>query len=174
MRLTLPAKRVRELFAAARKKAPAIIFIDELDAIGSKRSAKDQHFIKQTLNQLLVELDGFQQAEGVIIIAATNIPESLDPALTRPGRFDRKVFVGLPDVRGRIAIFNHHARNVPLADDVDPSVIARGTPGMSGADLENLVNQAAVKAAREGKKEVNIHHFEWAKGTPEIQAAADM
>ncbi|WVN89778.1 uncharacterized protein L203_105008 [Cryptococcus depauperatus CBS 7841] len=157
------AKRVRELFAAARKKAPAIIFIDELDAIGSKRSAKDQHYMKQTLNQLLVELDGFEQSEGVIIIAATNFPESLDKALTRPGRFDRHVVVGLPDVRGRIEILKHHMSEVKFDVDVDPSIIARGCPGMSGADLQNLVNQAAVKASRDGEKKVQLKHFEWAK-----------
>ncbi|WVR08714.1 hypothetical protein IAU60_005772 [Kwoniella sp. DSM 27419] len=157
------AKRVRELFAAARKKAPAIVFIDELDAIGSKRSAKDQHYMKQTLNQLLVELDGFEQSEGVIIIAATNFPESLDKALTRPGRFDRHVVVGLPDVRGRVAILKHHMGEVQFDIDVDPSIIARGCPGMSGADLQNLVNQAAVKASREGSKHVGLRHFEWAK-----------
>ncbi|WVQ63577.1 uncharacterized protein L199_001730 [Kwoniella botswanensis] len=157
------AKRVRELFAAARKKAPAIVFIDELDAIGSKRSAKDQHYMKQTLNQLLVELDGFEQSEGVIIIAATNFPESLDKALTRPGRFDRHVVVGLPDVRGRIEILKHHMGEVAFDVDVDPSIIARGCPGMSGADLQNLVNQAAVKASREGAKTVGLKHFEWAK-----------
>ncbi|WWC65284.1 uncharacterized protein I303_107901 [Kwoniella dejecticola CBS 10117] len=157
------AKRVRELFAAARKKAPAIVFIDELDAIGSKRSAKDQHYMKQTLNQLLVELDGFEQSEGVIIIAATNFPESLDKALTRPGRFDRHVVVGLPDVRGRIEILKHHMGEVAFDVDVDASIIARGCPGMSGADLQNLVNQAAVKASREGAKTVGLRHFEWAK-----------
>ncbi|KAL7422934.1 i-AAA protease yme1 [Cryptotrichosporon argae] len=157
------AKRVRELFAAARKKAPAIVFIDELDAIGSKRSAKDQHYMKQTLNQLLVELDGFEQTEGVIIIAATNFPESLDKALTRPGRFDRHVVVGLPDVRGRIEILKHHMGEVAFDVEVDPSIIARGCPGMSGADLQNLVNQAAVKASREGAAAVGLKHFEWAK-----------
>ncbi|ORX40819.1 peptidase family M41-domain-containing protein [Kockovaella imperatae] len=157
------AKRVRELFATARKKSPAIIFIDELDAIGSKRSAKDQHYMKQTLNQLLVELDGFEQSEGVIIIAATNFPESLDKALTRPGRFDRHVVVGLPDVRGRIEILKHHMGEVQYDVEVDPSIIARGCPGMSGADLQNLVNQAAVKASREGSTTVQLKHFEWAK-----------
>ncbi|GMK56466.1 hypothetical protein CspeluHIS016_0303060 [Cutaneotrichosporon spelunceum] len=157
------AKRVRELFAAARKKAPAIVFIDELDAIGSKRSSKDQHYMKQTLNQLLVELDGFEQSEGVIIIAATNFPQSLDKALTRPGRFDRHVVVPLPDVRGRIEILRHHMGNIKVAPDVDAAVIARGTPGMSGADLSNLVNQAAVKAARSNGKAVTRDDFEWAK-----------
>lgn len=155
---------MRELFAAARKKAPAIVFIDELDAIGSKRSSKDQHYMKQTLNQLLVELDGFEQSEGVIIIAATNFPQSLDKALTRPGRFDRHVVVPLPDVRGRIEILKHHMKGVTLAPNVDPKIIARGTPGMSGADLSNLVNQAAVKAARHGAPAVGLSHFEWAKG----------
>jgi ATP-dependent metalloprotease len=155
---------VRELFAAARKKAPAIVFIDELDAIGSKRSSKDQHYMKQTLNQLLVELDGFEQSEGVIIIAATNFPQSLDKALTRPGRFDRHVVVPLPDVRGRIEILKHHMNKIKLAHGVDPAVIARGTPGMSGADLSNLVNQAAVKAARHNGKSVTLDDFEWAKG----------
>ncbi|EIW66253.1 hypothetical protein TREMEDRAFT_35079 [Tremella mesenterica DSM 1558] len=157
------AKRVRELFAAARKKAPAIVFIDELDAIGSKRSAKDQHYMKQTLNQLLVELDGFESSEGVIIIGATNFPESLDKALTRPGRFDRHVVVPLPDVRGRIEILKHHMSEVQFDVDVDPSIIARGTPGMSGADLQNLVNQAAVKASKDGASHVQLKHFEWAK-----------
>ncbi|TXT05976.1 hypothetical protein VHUM_03737 [Vanrija humicola] len=157
------AKRVRELFKAARNKAPAIIFIDELDAIGSKRNSKDQQYLRQTLNQLLVELDGFQQSEGVIIIAATNIPQSLDPALTRPGRFDRHVVVPLPDVRGRIAILKHHMTDIAIDPSVDPSVIARGTPGMSGADLQNLCNQAAIKASRDGADKVNLQHFEWAK-----------
>ncbi|KAL1412420.1 i-AAA protease yme1 [Vanrija albida] len=157
------AKRVRELFKAARTKAPAIIFIDELDAIGSKRNSKDQQYLRQTLNQLLVELDGFQQSEGVIIIAATNIPQSLDPALTRPGRFDRHVVVPLPDVRGRIAILKHHMGDIAIDPSVDPSVIARGTPGMSGADLQNLCNQAAIKASRDGADTVNLNHFEWAK-----------
>lgn len=157
------AKRVRELFKAARAKAPAIIFIDELDAIGSKRNSKDQQYLRQTLNQLLVELDGFQQSEGVIIIAATNIPQSLDPALTRPGRFDRHVVVPLPDVRGRMAILKHHMADIAIDPEVDASVIARGTPGMSGADLQNLCNQAAIKASRDGAERVNLQHFEWAK-----------
>ncbi|ORY28044.1 P-loop containing nucleoside triphosphate hydrolase protein [Naematelia encephala] len=162
------AKRIRELFAAAKKKAPAIVFIDELDALGSKRGARDLSYMKQTLNQLLVELDGFEGSEGVIIVAATNFPQSLDPALTRPGRFDRHVNVGLPDVRGRVAILKYHMSNVQYDTDVDPTVIARGTPGMSGADLQNLVNQAAVKASREGSTSVQLKHFEWAKGKPQI------
>lgn len=157
------SKRIRELFAAAKKKSPAIVFIDELDAIGSKRTARDQQYMKQTLNQLLVELDGFEQSEGVIIIAATNFPESLDKALTRPGRFDRHVVVGLPDMRGRVEILKHHMADVQYDVDVDASIIARGTPGMSGADLKNLVNEAAVKAARDGETKVKLGHFEWAK-----------
>ncbi|OJT06135.1 Mitochondrial inner membrane i-AAA protease supercomplex subunit YME1 [Trametes pubescens] len=157
------AKRVRELFAAARKKQPAIIFIDELDAIGGKRSSRDQHYMKQTLNQLLVEMDGFLQNEGIIVIAATNFPETLDPALVRPGRFDKHVAVPLPDVRGRVQILQHHMTNVTTAPEVDTMVLARGTVGFSGADLQNLVNQAAVKAARDGAKAVDFKHFEWAK-----------
>ncbi|KAF6765201.1 ATP-dependent peptidase [Ephemerocybe angulata] len=157
------AKRVRELFAAARKKAPAIIFIDELDAVGGKRSSRDQQYMKQTLNQLLVEMDGFQQSEAVIVIAATNFPESLDQALVRPGRFDRHVTVPLPDVRGRAQILMHHMRNVTTAPDVDPKILARGTPGFSGADLQNMVNQAAIQASKERATAVNLKHFEWAK-----------
>ncbi|KAG9031724.1 hypothetical protein FRB95_002397 [Tulasnella sp. JGI-2019a] len=157
------AKRVRELFAAARKKQPAIIFIDELDAIGSKRSAKDQHYMKQTLNQLLVELDGFKESEGVIVIAATNFPQSLDQALVRPGRFDKKVIVPLPDVKGRAQILIHHMRDILSDITVDPTIIARGTTGFSGADLQNLVNQAAIQASRERAKHVTLKHFEWAK-----------
>ncbi|KAK0503259.1 ATP-dependent peptidase [Armillaria luteobubalina] len=157
------AKRVRDLFAAARKKEPAIIFIDELDAVGGKRNARDQQYMKQTLNQLLVEMDGFQQSQGVIVIAATNFPQSLDPALVRPGRFDRHIAVPLPDIRGRAQILQHHMRNVSTAKDADPKVLARGTPGFSGADLQNMVNQAAIQAAKERAKEVSLSHFEWAK-----------
>ncbi|KAF9464699.1 ATP-dependent peptidase [Collybia nuda] len=157
------AKRVRELFAAARKKEPAIIFIDELDAVGGKRSSRDQQYMKQTLNQLLVEMDGFQQTEGVIVIAATNFPESLDQALVRPGRFDRIIAVPLPDIRGRVQILQHHMRGVTTSKDVDPKVIARGTPGFSGADLQNMVNQAAIQASKERAVEVSLKHFEWAK-----------
>ncbi|AOA65079.1 Mitochondrial inner membrane i-AAA protease complex subunit [Komagataella phaffii CBS 7435] len=157
------AKRVRELFADARAKSPAIIFIDELDAIGGKRNPKDQAHAKQTLNQLLVELDGFSQTEGIIIIGATNFPESLDKALTRPGRFDKIVNVSLPDVRGRIAILKHHMKNVQMSKDVDPSLIARGTPGFSGAELMNVVNQAAVYASQQNASAVNMQHLEWAK-----------
>ena len=157
------AKRVRDLFSQARNKAPAIIFIDELDAVGGKRNARDPAYAKQTLNQLLTELDGFSPSTGVILIAATNYPESLDKALTRPGRFDRHVNVPLPDVRGRIEILKHHMKNVPVAADVDATNIARATSGMSGADLENLVNQAAVNASRLKYKKVNAQNFEWAK-----------
>lgn len=157
------AKRIRELFTQAREKSPAIIFIDELDAIGGKRNPKDQAYAKQTLNQLLVELDGFSQLEGIIIIGATNFPESLDKALTRPGRFDKEVVVELPDVRGRVDILKHHMKNVETADNVDPSVIARGTPGLSGAELMNLVNQAAVHASQLSAPAVDMNHFEWAK-----------
>ncbi|CAG8446501.1 14522_t:CDS:10 [Ambispora leptoticha] len=157
------ARRVRELFAAARRKAPSIVFIDELDAIGSKRNPKDQTYMKQTLNQLLVDLDGFSQTEGVIFIAATNFPELLDKALVRPGRFDRHVAVPLPDVRGRMQILRHHLKDVQLAKDVDISVIARGSPGFSGADLANLVNQAAIQASRDGAREVTMMHMEHAK-----------
>ncbi|KAI9594315.1 peptidase family M41-domain-containing protein [Syncephalis fuscata] len=157
------ARRVRELFAAARRKAPSIIFIDELDAIGGKRNPKDQTYMKQTLNQLLVEMDGFSQTEGVIVMAATNFPELLDKALVRPGRFDRHVPVPLPDVRGRIQILSLHTKNILIADDVNLSILARGTPGFSGADLSNLVNIAAIQAAREGNRKVTMHHFEFAK-----------
>ncbi|KIW59073.1 hypothetical protein PV05_03551 [Exophiala xenobiotica] len=157
------AKRVRDLFSQARNKAPAIIFIDELDAVGGKRNARDPAYAKQTLNQLLTELDGFSPSTGVILIAATNYPESLDKALTRPGRFDRHVTVPLPDVRGRIEILKHHMRNMPIAADVDATNLARATSGMSGAELENLCNQAAVNASRLKYKKVNAQNFEWAK-----------
>lgn len=157
------AKRVRELFTQARAHSPAIIFIDELDAIGGKRNPRDQAYAKQTLNQLLVELDGFSQTSGIIIIGATNFPESLDKALTRPGRFDKIVNVDLPDVRGRADILKHHMKNVEVAKDVDPTIIARGTPGLSGAELMNLVNQAAVYASQQNALSVDMNHFEWAK-----------
>jgi len=157
------AKRVRELFSAARAKAPAIVFIDELDAIGSKRNERDAAYVKQTLNQLLTDLDGFDQNSGVIFLAATNFPELLDKALTRPGRFDRRVAVPLPDVRGRIAILKHHIRNMQLGTDVDASVIARGTPGFSGAELENLANQAAVHASKRKASKISMEDFDWAK-----------
>ncbi|KAJ5183666.1 ATPase AAA-type core [Penicillium capsulatum] len=157
------AKRVRDLFAQARGKAPAIIFIDELDAIGGKRNERDAAYVKQTLNQLLTELDGFSQSENVIILAATNYPQLLDKALTRPGRFDRRVVVGLPDVRGRMDILRHHAKGVRVSNDVDFELIARGTPGFSGAELESLVNEAAVHATREHKTNVGTMDFDWAK-----------
>jgi len=157
------AKRVRDLFATARKKQPAIIFIDELDAIGGKRSNRDQHYLKQTLNQLLVEMDGFLQSDGVIVIAATNFPESLDQALVRPGRFDRVIAVPLPDVRGRAQILQQYMKEVVTDPEVDPTIVARGTPGFSGADLQNMVNQAAIQASKESAKGVTLKHFEWAK-----------
>ncbi|KAI4721764.1 ATP-dependent metallopeptidase Hfl [Aureobasidium sp. EXF-10727] len=157
------AKRVRDLFTQARGKSPAIIFIDELDAIGSKRHERDAAYAKQTLNQLLTELDGFDQDTGVIIIGATNFPQSLDKALTRPGRFDRNVVVGLPDVRGRISILKHHLKNIRIDGEVDASVLARGTPGFSGAELENIVNQAAVRASKNKAKRVTMDDLTWAK-----------
>jgi len=160
------ASRVRDMFEQAKKHAPCIIFIDEIDAVGRHRGAglgggHDER--EQTLNQLLVEMDGFEGNEGVIIIAATNRPDVLDPALLRPGRFDRQVVVPLPDVRGREQILKVHMRKVPLSDDVKPSIIARGTPGFSGADLANLVNEAALFAARANKKVVGMEEFEHAK-----------
>jgi ATP-dependent metalloprotease len=157
------AKRVRDLFTAARSKSPAIIFIDELDAIGSKRHERDAAYAKQTLNQLLTELDGFDQNSGVIIIGATNFPQSLDKALTRPGRFDRNVVVPMPDVRGRIAILKHHLRNIRTDAAVDPAIIARGCPGFSGAELENVVNQAAIRASKNKAAKVTLEDLTWAK-----------
>jgi ATP-dependent metalloprotease len=157
------AKRVRELFSQARSKAPAIIFIDELDAIGARRNERDAAYVKQTLNQLLTELDGFSPSTGVIILGATNYPQLLDKALTRPGRFDRRVVVQLPDVRGRIDILKHHMKNIQIGTDVDATIIARGTPGFSGADLENLINQAAIRASRNQQKKVTALDFDWAK-----------
>lgn len=157
------AKRVRELFSQARAKSPAIIFIDELDAVGGKRSERDPSYAKQTLNQLLTELDGFSSSSGIILIGATNFPQSLDKALTRPGRFDRRVVVPLPDVRGRIDILKHHMKNVQISTDVDATIVGRGTPGFSGADLENLVNQAAIRAASLKLKKVGPREFDWAK-----------
>ncbi|KAK5131635.1 hypothetical protein LTR08_000762 [Meristemomyces frigidus] len=157
------AKRIRDLFAAAKGKSPAIIFIDELDAIGSKRNERDAAYSKQTLNQLLTELDGFDQNSGVIIIGATNLPQSLDKALTRPGRFDRVVTVTIPDVRGRMAILKHHLRNIKTASDVDPAEIARGCPGFSGAELENVVNQAAIHASKNKAAKVSLADLVWAK-----------
>ena len=160
------ASRVRDMFEQAKKQAPCIIFIDEIDAVGRHRGAglgggHDER--EQTLNQLLVEMDGFEANDGIILIAATNRPDVLDPALLRPGRFDRQLVVPLPDVRGREQIMKVHMRNVPAAEDVDPSVIARGTPGFCGADLENVVNEAALLAARSGKSAVEMADFEAAK-----------
>ena len=160
------ASRVRDMFETAKKHAPCIIFIDEIDAVGRHRGAglgggHDER--EQTLNQLLVEMDGFEGNEGVIVIAATNRPDVLDPALLRPGRFDRQVVVPLPDIRGREQILKVHVRKVPEAKDVNLSLIARGTPGFSGADLANLVNEAALFAARENCKQVDMSHFERAK-----------
>lgn len=157
------AKRVRDLFSAARGKSPAIIFIDELDAIGSKRHERDAAYAKQTLNQLLTELDGFDQDTGVIIIGATNFPQSLDKALTRPGRFDRNVTVPLPDVRGRMSILDYHLKSIRVDPEVDATVLARGTPGFSGAELENVVNQAAVRASKNKAKKVTMEDLTWAK-----------
>ncbi len=160
------ASRVRDMFEQAKKASPCIIFIDEIDAVGRQRGAglgggHDER--EQTLNQMLVEMDGFEGNEGIIVIAATNRPDVLDPALLRPGRFDRQVVVGLPDVRGREQILKVHMRKVPLGDDVEASLIARGTPGFSGADLANLVNEAALFAARGNKRVVSMVEFELAK-----------
>ncbi len=160
------ASRVRDLFEQGKKNAPCIIFIDEIDAVGRHRGAglgggHDER--EQTLNQLLVEMDGFESNEGVILMAATNRPDVLDPALLRPGRFDRRIVVGRPDVKGREAILKVHTKKTPLADDIDLSVIARGTPGFAGADLANLVNEAALLAARQGRKVVTQYDFEVAK-----------
>jgi cell division protease FtsH len=160
------ASRVRDLFEQGKKNAPCIIFIDEIDAVGRHRGAglgggHDER--EQTLNQLLVEMDGFESNEGVILVAATNRPDVLDPALLRPGRFDRRVVVGRPDVKGRELILKVHTKKTPLSDDVDLSVIARGTPGFAGADLANLVNEAALVAARQNRKVVTMYDFEVAK-----------
>ena len=160
------ASRVRDLFEQGKKNAPCIVFIDELDAVGRHRGAglgggHDER--EQTLNQLLVEMDGFESNEGVILVAATNRPDVLDPALLRPGRFDRRIMVNRPDVRGREGIFGVHTKKVPMSDDVDISVLARGTSGFSGADLENLVNEAALNAARYNQKTVQMADFEFAK-----------
>ncbi|CAO2655810.1 Nn.00g046130.m01.CDS01 [Neocucurbitaria sp. VM-36] len=157
------AKRVRELFTAARAKAPAIVFIDELDAVGGKRKSRDANYHRQTLNQLLNDLDGFDQSTGVIFIAATNHPELLDQALLRPGRFDRHVQVELPDVGGRLAILKYHTKKIRLSPEIDLSTIARGTPGFSGAELENLANSAAIRASKLQSKAVSIQDLEWAK-----------
>ncbi|KAJ3108961.1 hypothetical protein HDU97_009694 [Phlyctochytrium planicorne] len=157
------ARRIRELFTAAKAKAPCIVFIDEIDAVGSKRNSRDQSYMRQTLNQLLVELDGFSSNEGVIFIAATNTPEALDKALIRPGRFDRHVAVPLPDVQGRAKILQVHMKGVTVTSEVDTNTIARGTPGFSGADLSNLINQAAIRASKEMAPGVRNEDLEWAK-----------
>lgn len=156
------AKRVRELFTAAKSKSPAIIFIDELDAIGSRRSSRDAAYVKQTLNQLLTELDGFDQNSGIIIIAATNFPQMLDKALTRPGRFDRTVAVDLPDVRGRAGILKHHGKKIKYEESADLMAIAQLTTGMSGAELESIINQAAIRASKAKAKLVSQADFLWA------------
>src|SRR5246127_1088542 len=160
------ASRVRDLFEQGKKNAPCIIFIDEIDAVGRHRGAglgggHDER--EQTLNQLLVEMDGFESNDGVILVAATNRPDVLDPALLRPGRFDRRVVVGLPDVRGREEVLRVHVKKVPVADDVNLNVLARGTPGFSGADLANMVNEAALNGARLNRKQVTMYDFETAK-----------
>jgi cell division protease FtsH len=160
------ASRVRDMFEQAKRQSPCIVFIDEIDAVGRHRGAgmgggHDER--EQTLNQLLVEMDGFEDNEAIIIIAATNRPDVLDPALLRPGRFDRQVVVPLPDIRGREQILKVHMKKVPISEDVDPSLIARGTPGFSGADLANLVNEAALVAARTAKKLVGMEQMEFAK-----------
>ncbi|RUM42984.1 MAG: cell division protein FtsH, partial [Desulfurobacterium sp.] len=160
------ASRVRDLFEQAKKHAPCIVFIDEIDAVGRKRGAgftggHDER--EQTLNQLLVEMDGFESSEGIIVIAATNRPDILDPALLRPGRFDRQIYVPLPDVKGRLEILKIHTKDKPLADDVDLEVIARSTPGFSGADLANIVNEAALIAARKNHGKITMEDFEEAK-----------
>lgn len=157
------AKRVRDLFTAARSKSPAIIFIDELDAIGGKRNSRDSTYVKQTLNQLLTELDGFDQSSQVIIIAATNFPQLLDKALTRPGRFDRHVQVDLPDVRGRLAILKYHAKKIKLLEGLDMKELAQGTSGLSGAELENIVNSAAIHASKNKSSVVTMKDLVWAK-----------
>lgn len=156
------AKRVRELFAAAKAKSPSIIFIDELDAIGGKRNPRDQAHAKQTLNQLLTELDGFDQDTKIIIMGATNLPKLLDKALTRPGRFDRHVNVDLPDVRGRLAILKHHAKKLKCAPDVDMEAVAARSPGRSGAELQNMLNLAALRASRARATMVSKQDLDWA------------
>ena len=160
------ASRVRDLFAKAKKNAPCIVFIDELDAVGRHRGAgigsgHDER--EQTLNALLVEMDGFEPNKGIIVMSATNRPDVLDPALLRPGRFDRRIVVDRPDLKGREGIFKVHTKNVPLAKDVDIEVISRGTPGFSGANIANMVNEAALLAAKKGKSAVEQKDFEEAR-----------
>src|SRR5437899_7293293 len=167
------ASRVRDVFEQGKKHAPCIIFIDEIDAVGRLRGAglgggHDER--EQTLNQLLVEMDGFDTTEGVILIAATNRPDVLDPALLRPGRFDRQIVVNRPDLRGRAEILKVHTKKVPSAPDVELEKIARGTPGFSGADLDNLGNHAALCAPRQNKKEIDHAHLETAKDKVQMEA----
>jgi ATP-dependent metalloprotease len=157
------ARRVRDLFEAAKKKSPCIVFIDEIDAIGGSRSLKDQSAMKMTLNELLVQMDGFAENNGIIVIGATNFKKSLDQALIRPGRFDKHVNVPLPDVQGRKQILELYGKKTVMGDDVDLNVLARGTPGMSGAELFNLVNQAAIKASMDGLEGITHQALEWAK-----------
>ncbi len=157
------ARRVRDLFSEAKKRAPCIIFIDEVDAIGGSRQQRDQQNMKMTLNQLLVEMDGFEENNGVIVIAATNFPEGLDKALVRPGRFDKHVSVPLPDVRGRKQILTLYGNKIELSSDVDLDTVAQGTPGFTGADLSNLINQAAIKASMDGLSAVSSSILDWAK-----------
>ena len=159
----LGAKRIRELFEAAKQKSPSIIFIDEIDAVGGTRKLKDQSALKMTLNELLVQMDGFEENNGVIVIGATNFAESLDSALLRPGRFDKNVAVPLPDVGGRKEILDMYAAKTKVSEDVDLGVLARGTTGFSGADLYNLMNQAALKASVDGLDKITMEIFEWAK-----------
>ena len=157
------ARRVRELFQVAKAKGPSIIFIDEIEAVGGKRNSRDSSYHMQTLNQMLTEMDGFDQSSGVVVIGATNFPELLDKALMRPGRFDRQINIPLPDVRGRVDILKHYTRNMKIDGNVDQMKIARGTPGFSGADLENLINQAAVQASKLGNSKVTMSELEWSK-----------
>jgi len=157
------ARRVRDLFDSAKRKSPCILFIDEIDAIGATRNPKDQQYMRMTLNQLLAEMDGFNSSEGIVVIAATNFPEVLDKALTRPGRFDRHVVVPNPDIKGRTQILGLHIKEVPVSADVNLEVVARGTPGFSGADLANVVNIAAIKASQDNKTQVSMADLEYAK-----------
>jgi ATP-dependent metalloprotease len=159
----LGAKRVRSLFRAAKAAAPCIVFIDELDAVGGKRGAMEANHHRQTINQLLTELDGFSMSDGVIVIGATNTPDVLDKALIRPGRFDQMVPVPLPDIRGRTGILKVHMKNVKIDSSVQAEILARGTPGFSGADLKNLINHAAIKASKDNCEFVKMEHLEWAK-----------
>merc|ERR1712176_507234 len=159
----LGAKRIRELFEAAKKKAPAIIFIDEIDAVGGSRKLKDQSALKMTLNELLVQMDGFEENNGIIVIGATNFSESLDQALLRPGRFDKQITVPLPDVGGRKEILQMYAKKTKLDPNVDLNILARGTTGFSGADLYNLMNQAALKASIYGLSSISTAVLEYAK-----------